>query len=105
VSNNLLAAVRSQHLEGIQFLVERGVDVNQGSQYGQTPLFLASKNGLDDSVDKLVKLGAKLELSPGVVRSYLELDVKRLASILLASSRPNHPMPIAQYSQINDDDE
>ena len=57
--NTLMAAVKAENVPAIRFLVDRGLDVNQGDWYGRTPLFRASTSFLDSSAKTLLELGAK----------------------------------------------
>ena len=56
-------AVKSNHLEDVKLLVEQGADKDKRDWEGQTPLLLASKNGLLEVAQNLVEQGATLDKS------------------------------------------
>ena len=58
----LLSAAKNGHHQIIQYLIEKGADVNFGYKYDYTPLIIASCNGHTEAVKTLVNNNADLEL-------------------------------------------
>lgn len=56
--NALHVAVRWGDLEGVQILVEGGIDVNKHGEHGYTPLHVASESGRAEIVEYLLEHGA-----------------------------------------------
>ena len=53
-----VAAKRNPHPESIEFLIERGIDVNAVTRRGETPLHLAGKNANSEVMRVLLEHGA-----------------------------------------------
>jgi ankyrin repeat protein len=81
--NTLMAAVNAENVQGIQLLVDRGLDVNQGDWYGCTPLFRASNSFLDASAKTLLELGGQMHLPQAEVNRQIQDTVRRLCHVLL----------------------
>lgn len=56
----LAAAVVRNQVEVAKYLIEKGADVNQGSQDGSTPLHTAALFGFDESAELLIESGADI---------------------------------------------
>jgi len=56
----LVAAGWGGHREAIQYLLDRGADVNKTGKFGATPLMMAAYSGSDESIEVLLLRGAKL---------------------------------------------
>lgn len=50
----LYYAVREGHIEVIDWLLERGLNLNHVDTYGQTPIFYSIREGIVTATDKLV---------------------------------------------------
>ena len=48
------------HPEAIQFVLDRGADVNKSGKFGETALMMAAYCGYDDSVELLLSRGADM---------------------------------------------
>ena len=55
----LFAAIQSNQVKGVRFLLKRGVDVHATGLWGDTPLFIARRNGYTEIAQLLVAAGAK----------------------------------------------
>lgn len=53
-------AIEGGHLETVKMLLERGADVNQENEWGQTPLMLAAKEGQSSILNALLDKGANI---------------------------------------------
>ncbi len=59
----LLTAARTGDLAAVKLLLEKGVNIESKSRYGQTPLFFAARNGREDVVKLLLAKGANPNVS------------------------------------------
>lgn len=53
-------ALQSERLDVIELLYEYGAPIDEANEYGQTPLYSASAEGLVDIVNYLIKVGANI---------------------------------------------
>jgi len=56
---------RGGHVEVVKLLIDNGADVNEKTNYGETPLYWAEKrHGKDHSVSKLLRSLGAISLGP-----------------------------------------
>ncbi|KAJ1488477.1 hypothetical protein T484DRAFT_1783169 [Baffinella frigidus] len=60
-------AIQMRRPEIVKLLIEKGADINLGAKDGTTPLAFAFELGLLQTVDTLVKAGAKWDTTKGSV--------------------------------------
>jgi hypothetical protein len=51
------------HPEAIQFLIDRGADVNKSNSFGMTALMFAAYSGNDEAIELLLRRGADVNVS------------------------------------------
>ncbi|MBZ5594897.1 MAG: ankyrin repeat domain-containing protein [Acidobacteriia bacterium] len=89
VNDDLLNAARKGDLAAVKALCEKGAAIEAKTQYGQTPLYLASMNGHDDVVRFLLDKGAVTDVKDTFYKaSILDFVVQRkhyeVAKMLIA---------------------
>ncbi len=61
-NEDLLAAARKGDLASVKALCEKGAAIETKTPYGQTPLYLAAMNGLEEVVRLLIEKGASTDV-------------------------------------------
>ena len=67
----LVYAARKGNARATAFLLEAGVDVDQGTQYGNTPLYYACQGGHAECAELLLGAGASVDLADELDRTPL----------------------------------
>ena len=89
----LIRAIKAADLEAIDRLCKSGVEVNQETQYGQTPLTIAAINGNTRVIQALIDAGANVNLPSVLGLTPLTWAVwarKKKAEALLRSVGAKH---------------
>ena len=76
-------------IDAVKLLIDSGADVNKGNMHGETPLYIASRDGHYDVVQLLVDAGADVDNADqnGTTPLYAALAMEHLpvVKLLIAS--------------------
>lgn len=97
-SGNTALFSHARNPKMVKALIDAGADVNKANSNGRTPIYAAISKGSFESIEQLLKNGAKLDVEDAsVIRPLETLDGQRLAFI-------NHQIldEVCKYSDINE---
>jgi ankyrin repeat protein len=92
-----MQAIERENLPTIEALFEFGLDPNETTSFGVSPLVIAEMRGLDDIADVMVENGAERLWDglddPAIYRAVMDGDEAEVAEALADGSDPNAPGP------------